>query len=206
MAIIPEHLRSDVPSPVSEKNLRWPRLGALPAQSATITFTSSGSLGFINSILVGLSSTTKIRQIEFMGIVPCRTDNGAILTQKFKKYCHFGASVLFVSLKKLHHDRQGDIHIMRDAQGNQRVSARVPSKVYDALAQAAGLTGSTLNQFIVQSAYAKAQEVIEKERFIKMTARSASVFFDTLEKPPAPNKKLRSAVRSFKKKRDVSQN
>jgi len=108
--------------------------------------------------------------------------------------------------KKLHHDRQEEINIMRDAQGNQRVSARVPSKVYDALAQAAGLTGSTLNQFIVQSAYAKAQEVIEKERFIKMTARSAAVFFDTLEKPPAPNKRLKSAVRSYKKMRDASQN
>ncbi len=95
---------------------------------------------------------------------------------------------------------------MRAAQGNQRVSARVSPKVYDALAQAADLTGSTLNQFLVQSAYEKAQEVIEKERFIKMTAKSAAVFFDTLEQPPAPNKKLRSAVRSYKETRDASQN
>ena len=94
---------------------------------------------------------------------------------------------------------------MRAAQGNQRVSARVSPKVYDALAQAADLTGSTLNQFLVQSAYEKAQEVIEKERVIKMTAKSAAVFFDTLEQPPAPNKKLRSAVRSYKKTRDASQ-
>ena len=68
---------------------------------------------------------------------------------------------------------------MRAAQGNQRVSARVSPKVYDALAQAADLTGSTLNQFLVQSAYEKAQEVIEKERVIKMTAKSAAVFFDS---------------------------
>jgi len=95
---------------------------------------------------------------------------------------------------------------MRAAQGSQRVSARVSPKVYDALAQAADLTGSTLNQFLVQSAYEKAQEVIEKERVIKMTAKSAAVFFDTLEQPPAPNKKLRSAVRSYKKTRDASQN
>jgi uncharacterized protein (DUF1778 family) len=95
---------------------------------------------------------------------------------------------------------------MRAAQGNRRVSARVSPKVYDALAQAADLTGSTLNQFLVQSAYEKAQEVIEKERVIKMTAKSAAVFFDTLEQPPAPNKKLRSAVRSYKKARDASQN
>jgi len=99
-----------------------------------------------------------------------------------------------------------EIHRMRTAEANQRVSARISSKVYDALTLAADLTGSTLNQFIVQSAYAKAQEVIEKERFIKMTARSAAVFFDALEQPPPPNKKLRSAVRSYKKMRNAPQN
>jgi uncharacterized protein (DUF1778 family) len=95
---------------------------------------------------------------------------------------------------------------MRAAQGSQRVSAKVSPKVYDALAQAADLTGSILNRFLVQSAYEKAQKVIVKERFIKMTAKSAAVFFDILEQPPAANKKLRSAVRSYKKTRDASQN
>ncbi len=95
---------------------------------------------------------------------------------------------------------------MRVEEGNQRVSARVSSKVYDAIAQAANLTGSTLNQFLIQSAYERAQAVIEKERFIKMTAKSAAVFFDALEQPPAPNKKLRSAARSYRKMRDASQN
>lgn len=95
---------------------------------------------------------------------------------------------------------------MRVEEGNQRVSARVSSKVYDAIAQAANLTGSTLNQFLVQSAYERAQAVIEKERFIKMTAKSATVFFDALEQPPTPNKKLKSAARSYRKLRDASQN
>jgi uncharacterized protein (DUF1778 family) len=97
------------------------------------------------------------------------------------------------------------IAIMR-ATDNQRVSARVSSKVYDALAQAAELTGATLNQFLVQSAYEKAQEVIEKERFIKMTVRSASAFFDALEQPPPPNKKLRLAVKSYRKAGDAAEN
>ena len=95
---------------------------------------------------------------------------------------------------------------MRATQDNQRVSARVSSKVYDAIAQAAELTGATLNQFLVQSAYEKAQEVIEQERFIKMTVRSASAFFDAIEQPPLPNKKLRSAVKSYKKVTDASKN
>jgi uncharacterized protein (DUF1778 family) len=96
--------------------------------------------------------------------------------------------------------------IMRATHDNQRVSARVSAKVYDALSQAADLTGATLNQFLVQSAYEKAQEVIEKERFIKLTVRSASVFFDALEQPPPPNKKLRSAVKSYRRAGDAAKN
>ena len=95
---------------------------------------------------------------------------------------------------------------MRAAQGNQRVSARISPKVFEALALAADLTGATLNQFLVQSAYEKAQEVIEKERFIQMTSRSAAAFFGSLEHPPTPNRKLRSAIRSYRKRRNASQN
>ena len=91
-------------------------------------------------------------------------------------------------------------------QSNQRVSARVTPKVYETLAQAAELSGATLNQFIVQSAYEKAQEVIEKERFIKMTARSASAFFETLEHPPEPTKKLKKAVKLYRGSDNDSEN
>ena len=93
---------------------------------------------------------------------------------------------------------------MRVAEGHQRVSARITLKVYEAIAQAADLSGATLNQFLVQSAYEKAQDIIEKERFIKMTVRSASVFFDALEQPPPPNKRLRSAVKFYKKVNNAS--
>lgn len=81
---------------------------------------------------------------------------------------------------------------------NQRVSARVPSNIYETLAQAAELTGATVNQFIVQSAYQKAQEVIEKERFIRMTTRSASAFFEALDQPPEPTEKLKKAAEAFR--------
>ena len=81
---------------------------------------------------------------------------------------------------------------------NQRVSARVPLHVYDMLSQAAELSGSTVNQFLVQSALEKAQKVMERERFIRMTTRSASLFFDTLENPPEPNEKLKHAIKAYK--------
>lgn len=87
---------------------------------------------------------------------------------------------------------------MPRTQNNQRVSARVAPKVYETLSQAAQLTGATLNQFIVQSVYEKAQEVIENERFIRMTSRSASAFFKALEQPPEPTPKLRKAARQYR--------
>jgi uncharacterized protein (DUF1778 family) len=87
---------------------------------------------------------------------------------------------------------------MTASKNNQRVSARVTPKVYEALSQAAELTGATLNQFIVQSVYEKAQEVIEKERFIRMTARSASAFFEALDHPPKPTSKLRKAAKQYR--------
>ena len=87
---------------------------------------------------------------------------------------------------------------MAAMQNNQRVSARVTPEVYETLSQAAELTGATLNQFIVQSAYEKAQEVIEKERFIRMTSRSASTFFDALDHPPKPTPKLRKAATLYR--------
>jgi uncharacterized protein (DUF1778 family) len=90
-----------------------------------------------------------------------------------------------------------EIQEMTAAQNNQRVSARVTPKVYETLSQAAELTGSTLNQFIVQSAYEKARSIIENESIIKMTARSASAFFDALDNPPKPNAKLKKAVKEY---------
>ena len=89
---------------------------------------------------------------------------------------------------------------------NPRVSARVPTHVYDTLAQAADLMGATLNQFLVQSAIEKAQTVIENERLIKMTTRSANAFFDIIENPPAPNEKLMDAMRAYKGSFDNAEN
>ncbi len=87
---------------------------------------------------------------------------------------------------------------MSATENSQRVSARVTPKIYETLIQAAELSGATMNQFIVQSAYEKAKEVIEKERFIIMTHRSASAFFEALENPPKPTSKLKKAAKSYK--------
>jgi len=87
---------------------------------------------------------------------------------------------------------------MAISRDNHRVSARVPDHVYHTLIQAADLMGATMNQFLVQSAIEKAQKVIENRHLIKLTTRSAMTFFDAVENPPAPNKKLRDAMKAYK--------
>ena len=88
----------------------------------------------------------------------------------------------------------------------ERVSARIPSNVYDKLTQAAELVGATLNQFLIQSALEKAQIVIEKERVINMKMESAKLFFNLIENPPVPNDKLKNAIQVYKKSFQYAEN
>lgn len=95
---------------------------------------------------------------------------------------------------------------MATTQNTQRVSARISPKVYETLSQAADIAGATLNQFIVQSAYEKAQEVIEKDKFIRISSVSATTFFKALDYPPKPNSRLKKAVKKYRKSRNVVNN
>lgn len=72
----------------------------------------------------------------------------------------------------------------------ERISARVNASVYDKLHEAAELSGSTLNQFLVAAAMQEAERVIERERIVRLDAESSRRFLDALAKPPAPTKQL----------------
>ena len=91
------------------------------------------------------------------------------------------------------------------AADNKKITVRVPDRVYETLSEAAQMTGATMNQFIVQSAYEKAQEIIEKERFIRMTTRSAAAFFEAIENPPSPNARLIKAAKLYRESSNASQ-
>lgn len=87
---------------------------------------------------------------------------------------------------------------MPETKNSQWIVAIVSPKVYQILLRAADLTGATLNRFLVQSAFEKAQEIIDKERFIKLTERSAEAFFKALDHPLKPNAKLIKAAQLYK--------
>lgn len=80
-----------------------------------------------------------------------------------------------------------------------RITTRVPAQLHNTLAEAAELTGATLNQFVVQSAFQEAQRILERETTIRLSREDARMVFSLLEHPPKANKFLKGAIKEFKK-------
>ncbi|CAD6557238.1 hypothetical protein LMG27952_06321 [Paraburkholderia hiiakae] len=83
-----------------------------------------------------------------------------------------------------------------------RITARLSAEKQEILQLAADLSGSTLNQFIVQAALRAAEQVIEQEeviRSIRLTMDESKRFFALLDEPPQPNEVLQRAMARFRK-------
>lgn len=78
-----------------------------------------------------------------------------------------------------------------------RITARVPVQIQETLEIAAGMVGSTLNQFIVQTALREAERIIEQERMIRLSTQDAEAFLEALDNPPPPNAKLTRALKNY---------
>ncbi len=88
--------------------------------------------------------------------------------------------------------------MMAHARGEERIPARMPTAVYDRVVEAAQAVGATLNQFLVQSALEKANEILERERVIKLSANAAKSLFDLMDNPPEPGERLKAAMQRRK--------
>jgi len=80
----------------------------------------------------------------------------------------------------------------------KRITARVSDSVRMTLEQAAELSGATVNQFVVQTAYQEAQRLIERESVIRLSQKDARKVLSLLDQPPKPNKRMKDAVKAFK--------
>jgi uncharacterized protein (DUF1778 family) len=83
-----------------------------------------------------------------------------------------------------------------------RITARVPMAVQETLEMAANLTGSTLNQFVVQTALREAERIIEQERVIRLSARDTEAFLAALDNPLPPNATLKAALEDYTARRN----
>lgn len=80
----------------------------------------------------------------------------------------------------------------------ERIPARMPHEVYERIVAAAQAVGATLNQFLVQSALDKANDILERERVITLSTRAAKTFFDLIDNPPEPNDRLKKTMKHRK--------
>lgn len=83
-----------------------------------------------------------------------------------------------------------------------RITARLSAEKQEMLQFAADLSGSTLNQFVVQSALRAAQQVIEQGdvmRSIRLTVEQSQRFFELLDAPAKPTEALQHAMERYRK-------
>lgn len=82
----------------------------------------------------------------------------------------------------------------------ERITARVAKDVRERIEEAADRSGATLNQFLVQAAIEKADQVLEREKVMQLSARDAEWLLNVLDQPPRPpNAKLQRALDDYQK-------
>lgn len=79
-----------------------------------------------------------------------------------------------------------------------QVLTPLSAQIHEVLQQAVDILGTTLNQFMVQASFEKAQTIIENEKIIRLNKAEAEIFFNALDNPPPPNDKLLKVVATYK--------
>ena len=87
-------------------------------------------------------------------------------------------------------------HVMEEPR--KRITARISENVRVTLEQAAELSGATVSQFVVQTAYQEAQRLIERETVIRLSQEDARLVLALMDNPRKPNKRLKDAVKAFR--------
>lgn len=98
--------------------------------------------------------------------------------------------------------KQENVTVAPAAQARGRITARLSAEKQEMLQLAADLSGSTLNQFVVQSALKAAERVIEQEealKTIKLSVEQSRRFLAILDEPAKPNEALKRAVARYRR-------
>lgn len=80
-----------------------------------------------------------------------------------------------------------------------RFEARLTKAQKTLFMRAAMLTGKSLTEFIVASAYENASRTVREHEAMALSIRDREAFVAALLNPPAPSARLRKAARRFRK-------
>lgn len=81
----------------------------------------------------------------------------------------------------------------------ERLEARISADKKSLLKNAAELSGRTLTDFVVHSAYEAAVRVIQEYQQLHLSIKDRDVFIEALLNPPMPSDKLLKAAKKYKK-------
>jgi len=81
----------------------------------------------------------------------------------------------------------------------ERLEARISADKKSILKNAADLSGRTLTDFVINSAYEAAVRVIQEYQQVHLSVRDREIFISTLLNAPTPSDKLVKAVKKYKK-------
>ncbi len=87
----------------------------------------------------------------------------------------------------------------KNLSGVERLEARITSDKKSVLKNAADLSGRTLTDFVIHSAYEAAKRVIEEHQQLHLSVADRDVFIQALLNPSKPTDKLLKAVKNTKK-------
>lgn len=79
-----------------------------------------------------------------------------------------------------------------------RLVARTSAEIQEIIQRAADYSGTTVSQFLIESAMNKAHEVIDRSESLHLSMESADALFAALENPPKASKKLLKAAQAYK--------
>jgi uncharacterized protein (DUF1778 family) len=72
------------------------------------------------------------------------------------------------------------------AKKTSRLVARLPQKLRATIQEAADMEGTSLNQFVIRAAHKQAQEILERERIVRLNREETKRIFDLMDNPPKP--------------------
>lgn len=78
---------------------------------------------------------------------------------------------------------------------DKRREVRISASDDDLLAEAAGLAGVPVSEFLLNRALSDAAELVEAHRAIRLADASYQAFLDALDGPPRPPEKLAAQAR-----------
>lgn len=83
----------------------------------------------------------------------------------------------------------------------ERLQVRLDTRAKNLLQRAADYEHKSVSQFVLSTALENAERIVNAHEVVTLSPRDWNVFFAALDKPPAPNAKLKQAFKRYKKAR-----